>query len=295
MPQGSVLGPVLFLLYINDIDKSSKLIDFVLFADDTCLFIKDSKVGNISQINKELTFVCDWLIANRLSLNVSKSNFLFHSNTTEENLEPIYLLGEKLKPKSNTKYLGIIIDDKLSWKTHIDYVVTKASQGFGAIRKIKYLLPKNCLTSVYSSLFQCHLDYGNLVWGSPSNKQFSKLNKIVQRCHKFLKQNNTDKDELLTLSNLYKLNVCKFIYDSLNRQLPDNLKDIHAPANLIHNHGTRLSEFGLHVPHRKNKTFPLTYQGPLYWNELCQDLSSKPSKLSFTRNLKIKLIDQQNL
>ena len=136
------------------------------------------------------------MIANRLSLNVSKSSFLFHSNTTEENLEPIYLLGENLKPKSNTKCLGIIIDDKLSWKTHIDYVVTKASQGFGAIRKIKYLLPKNCLISVYSSLFQCHLDYGNLVWGSPSNKQFNKLDKIVQRCQKFLKQGNTDKDEL---------------------------------------------------------------------------------------------------
>ena len=125
VPQGSVLGPLLFLVYLNDICNSSNLLDFFLFADDTNLLYADRSLKNLElTVNKELAKVSDWLIANKLTVNIKKSNFvIFRPRQKKLTLQPAIKLFDNnsqrlvtLDCKNYVKYLGVLIDDYLSWK-----------------------------------------------------------------------------------------------------------------------------------------------------------------------------------
>ena len=134
VPQGSILGPLLFLLYINDIYNSSEVLDFRLFADDTSILFADKSLDTIEQtVNYEMKNVSEWLLANKLSPNVVKSNFLIirpHKNNRIVNLK---INDENLKQETSSKYLGVLIDDKLNWKHHINQLNTKISKSIGIL------------------------------------------------------------------------------------------------------------------------------------------------------------------
>ena len=122
MPQGSVLGPLLFLIFINDLPKVSKFLNFYLFADDTNIYYESSDLLNIQIIvNRKLRKVRKWLEANRLALNINKTNFvLFHLSQCNLTEHIVLKIGnKKLKHKSHVCFLGILLDSTLSWKFHI--------------------------------------------------------------------------------------------------------------------------------------------------------------------------------
>ena len=126
--------------HINDIAESSNILKFYLFADDTTVFYSDKTNPNTADLlNDELSKVSDWLAANKLSLNVKKSNFLhFHQGKERKTTLNLTLNGTKVEEKTVAKYLGVFIDNKLNWKTHIQHVLTKLSRGNGMISKIRY-------------------------------------------------------------------------------------------------------------------------------------------------------------
>ena len=140
VPQGSVLGPLLFLLYINDLPNVSNILQLYLFADDTNIYYEANSLENLELIiNRELKKLHMWLIVNRLSLNIDKTNFVVFHPFNKPLTQKITLKIQKnaISEKDNVKYLGILIDSTLSWINHIDNISTKVSKSIGLLYKIR--------------------------------------------------------------------------------------------------------------------------------------------------------------
>ena len=177
-----------------------------MFADDTTIFYKHkNKLTLEKSINDELINIANWLVANKLSLNVSKTNFLFFSNSSNKNINLI-LSNKPLEQKQCTKYLGIYIDENLNWSNQINNICTKISQGVGTLYKLRHLLSLNSLRNIYCSFVQSHCMYGILNWGSAKLPLLNKINKLLYKCGSILTFSNKN-DGKKKLNELKLINI----------------------------------------------------------------------------------------
>ena len=187
VPQGSVLGPLLFLLYINDICRCSNIGTFVLFADDTNVFVSaETKDKAFLIADQILTAISHYMRSNLLHINIKKCCFMHFSPNKRPTIEPecikLHIDGIPIKQMSKTKFLGVTIDDKLSWVPHIENLVKKLQSICGRIYCIKNYLPKDLYKQIYHTLFESHLVYGISAWGGVSLNRLEPLFLAQKKC-----------------------------------------------------------------------------------------------------------------
>ena len=166
VPQGSILGPLLFLIYINDLPEISRHIKMVMYADDTTLYCN---LGDLSEdiINTALTKVSEWLAANKLSLNVKKTKcMVFHTPQRKVTYPEIKINNILIERVSEFNFLGITFNSNLKWHTHINYITKKITGIVGLLWRLKDLYPMTVLRMLHNSLILPHLSYGILTWGA---------------------------------------------------------------------------------------------------------------------------------
>ena len=158
--QGSVLGPILFLLYINDMQRSSNEKRFVHFADDATVFASECDINNVLvTVNMALVGVDKWLKANRLSLNVSKTSYMIISNS--KIAIDIRIRDSILRKVLTVKFLDVTLDENLTFNDHAKNVTTKISKSVGVMRILHCQLPADVMVKLYYSLVYSHLTYGD--------------------------------------------------------------------------------------------------------------------------------------
>ena len=310
VPQGSVLGPLLFLIYINDIAESSPLLDFHLFADDTSIFFKHKNIDEIEGIlNEELKNVSNWLIANKLSLNVGKSNVLvFRSkNSNSEKILNLEINNTPLEEKIYAKYLGIYIDHKLTWQYQTQHIYSKLIQGNAILAKLRHYVPEKVMKNLYNALIQPHLDYGALIWGNAAETHLQKIHTSLNKTVRILNfKKSTDdvqqlyeKSKILTLKSNSQFLLGKFIWKLINIKLPESVNDIFI------NHGAVLSDreqdqvkLKIMLPHHQRTNLGLNfviYSGVKLWNQgIPIDIKKSIKMDHFRTELKSFLLKEQN-
>ena len=296
VPQGSLLGPLLFLIYINDIQNSSNILQFILFADDSNIFFSHSNPTElVATVNRELSHVTDWIKANKLSLNVNKTNYMFFSNTLNNPPNQIMFDKMNISQVSSTKFLGVTIDNKLSWNIHIDNICKTISRNIGIIAKLKHVLPLVNLLMLYNTLIVPYLNYGILAWGNACSNLLNRLfllqKKVLRIIHNISFRSHTDnlffQNKILKITDIYQFQLGQFMYNLKNNNIPPIFKTMFVFNNTIHKYPTRQANF-IHLPLKRTlfaqKTF--VYAGPKLWNSLSDDIKQSVTMNTFKSKLK---------
>ena len=304
VPQGSVLGPLLFLIYINDLPNSSTKLTFYLFADDTNIYYESDCLYKLQKVvNKELKLVKKWLDANKLALNVEKTNFIiFHSlkNLLHDTVN--IKIGKKhVKQVKYVKFLGLLLDENLSWKYHLDELSKKLARTSGVFFKIRHLLPSSVLVSLYHSLFGSFIQYGIVVWGLTYDIHTKPIYILQKKVVRAITFNNFaapstpifSELKILKLYDLFYLKLLSFVYECITKTSPSYFHDYFTLLSSIHQYDTRQACMGGIFLNRRNTLQygirSVRYTGAKSWNELPIIIKQCPSKLRFRQQLKVHL------
>lgn len=316
VPQGSVLGPLLFLLYINDMPSISKLLSFILFADDTTGLYSSPSLDDIFlTVNNEIENLSSWFSSNKLLINSSKTNFVLFFNQQKErhiclqNHHQLFFHSIPVKRKGEVRFLGILLDKNLNFKGHFNHVCTKLMKGMYALRRAANILPIKDLKTLYSALILPYINYGLLSWGGicKLDTKFNTLDQgeSVNQMRSLSNIHNLQKRALrivsktyflahhiplcfnlkiLDLPELYNVKALSFFYDFYHGKLPPAFCNIFSLCN------DRNNQLFIKTQYRRTDLAASTiiHTLPNIWNPLPADLKLliSKSKSNFMSNIK---------
>ncbi len=228
VPQGSILGPLLFLIYINDLPSSTAIFDVLMYADDTTLFCNLNHTVGEAEINMELNNIYTWLLSNKLSLNVKKTKFMvFHHHRKIVEYPSLNINNKAIERVEEFNFLGVIISQDLKWRKHVEHICIKISKVVGIMYRLKHIFPKSILLVLYNTLILPHFHYCLLAWGSKIVDGHrihliqKKAIRIISNSHYIAHTEPICKTlNLLKVTDLFRCCLWKFYYKLMNREVP---------------------------------------------------------------------------
>ena len=307
VPQGSILGPLLFLIFVNDLNNSTSL-DPIMFADDTNLFYSHKNIETLFEtVNKELININIWFQANKLSLNTKKTKFvLFHKPRTKVKLPlslPVLKINNvTIERVKALKFLGVIIDENITWKHHIGVIENKISKNIGILFKASKYLNFRCLANIYFALIHSYINYANIVWASSNRTGLKKIFQKQKQAMRIIFNKPYFSHSKPLMKNLKSLNVYQinlyqiilFMYKVKMGTVPQIFNSNFSSAD--HCHNTRFSLNCFQLPRSsKVSKFSIIIRGPTLWNKFLTDNEKNNSSFpSFKQILKNKLLNFDN-
>ena len=308
VPQGSILSPLLFLIHINDFKKCTKL-KVINFADDTMLYYKFKERNDIeSFLKSELHKVNKWMKENHLKLNINKTKFMIFAPESDKfkDLNSLKILVNKqqeIEQVTQCKYLGLIIDNKLNWKAHINQLTKKLAKTLGILYKTRQYLNQTSRKLILNSLFISHLRYGILCYGRTFDTYLKPLDILYNRalrCINFYRRQDKSTsllyydEKLLNFNDMLKLEIAKFCYKFNNKMLPKPFQNIFTHITNIHNYNTRSSKNNFYLQSQnKNIGFhSLSYKGTLTWKDIPNEIKQEKTIGQFCYKFKNYLINK---
>ena len=282
-----------------------------MFADDTNIYFESDNLKNLEKImNKELKRLYEWLCLNRLSLNITKTNcVMFQARNKPKIPVTICINGQAVEEVAYVKYLGVLIDSQLTFKNHIDELNKKISRAIGILNKLRPFVTTKILTNVYYAIVYPFLLYGIIIWGNASNNLITSIHKLQK---KFVRMatNNDDhpvvpgplvhtlpiffKLNLLTIFDIYKLQVGKFVYESINGIGPSQNIVKFKKVSGVHNYNTRYATSGgLFVGNVRTTQYgkgSLKIEGKNIWDTIPNKVKGCLTKKSFNVRFKKELL-----
>uniref|UniRef100_A0A8C6NRY6 Reverse transcriptase domain-containing protein n=1 Tax=Nothobranchius furzeri TaxID=105023 RepID=A0A8C6NRY6_NOTFU len=284
VPQGSVLGPKLFILFINDLVSVSKLLSTVLFADDTTLFYSGSDINEVTRvINVELIKVNNWFDINRPSVNLNKTNFILFNDRDNKDVT-IKLNGMDIQRVKETKFLGVIFDEAITWKSHIGCNRGKIAKAIAVLHKVKFLLNSSGLLTLYDSLIVPYLTYCVEIWGSTCKTHTQPLFILHKRALRIINNNHYRdpsnplfiKYKLLKFYDLVNMKISQTMYKAKTNTLPTNIQKMFEKR--VSNCFLKGTEVFKKPKFRtRMKEMTISVNGVRIWNNLSNDINESKS------------------
>ena len=305
VPQGSCLGPLLFLIYINDLPFALKRAKATMYADDTAISFSSDNIEEIDAVvNAELACLEKWLQGNKLSLNVVKTQAMIIGSSQklrkiDTPMVPIphfQVNGKDIDLVKETKYLGLMIDDNLKWESNVVCTQKKISRAIGLLKNAKHCVQEDTLRNMYLSTVQPHFSYCCSVWGCCGATKLKTLQKLQNRAARIVTGSpfDTPAAPLLqrlgwpSIDKLINRETCTMVFKSLNDLAPENLGNIFSKLSDVHARVLRNTKCNLALPKMRTaygqKSF--AFRGANAWNKLDSEMKLAPSIQSFKSKLK---------
>ena len=299
VPQGSILGPLMFIIYINDIVKQIKNCSIHLYADDTVLYYSDTNPDTVQKhLQEDLNSIYDWMCRNKLSMNCKKTVCMLIGNRkilNKHNDLDLKVNAQKLDQVAQIKYLGITVDEELNWNAQVEGVCKKVSKMISFMGRLRQIVPEKYTKLIYDSMILPQLEYADIIWDSCKNKHADVIQKLQNRAGRiilkispFLHTPNQTVHKMLkwdTLACRRKQHLLQLVYKAVNGITPSYLQDMFCFKD---NTYLLRSDYNIAVKIPKNNYAKrmISYRGGVEFNELPVRLKRAPTLDSFKQGLK---------